>query len=231
LIESLATTPILVDLVYQRLMTAIIDCTLMPGQRIRQAELAASLGVSRAPVSHALQVLKHQGLLQESGRKGLEVAPITPERVRDLYQVRASLDGLAARMAAERAAAGKLPKSAADTLQRVFAKGVQLGDETPMSKRVEADINFHRAIYRISGNNAIEEALEPLWPHMQRAMVLVLEANTLRLKAWTEHRQIMENVLAGDPAASEASAFAHAANAGIHTEDRLRLRQQQTVSK
>ncbi len=224
MIESLASTPILVDLVYQRLMAAIIDCTLMPGQRIRQAELAASLGVSRAPVSHA------QGLLQESGRKGLEVAPITPERVRDLYQVRASLDGLAARMAAERAAADKLAKPEADMLRRAFTKGFQLGDDTPMSKRVEADINFHRAIYHICGNAAIAEALEPLWPHIQRAMVLVLEANMLRIQAWTEHRQIMENVLGGNPEASEAAACAHAANAGIHTESRLRLRQQQSAS-
>jgi len=231
LIEPLDTGPILVDLVHQRLMAAIIDCTLMPGQRIRQAEVATMLGVSRAPVSHALQVLKHQGLLQDSGRKGLEVAPINPERVRGLYQVRAALEGLAARKAAERVAAGELDASEADMLRQSFTIGSELGHETPMSRRVEADINFHRAIHRISGVAAISEALEPLWPHIQRAMVLVLEANTLREQAWRDHRHIMERVLAGDVAGSAEAAFSHAAQAGVHTEDRLRRKQMQTAPK
>jgi len=221
-IEPVSTNPILVDAVYQRLMAAIIDCTLLPGQRILQAELAASLGVSRAPVSHALQVLKHQGLLQESGKKGLEVAPIDPARVRDLYQVRATLDALAARMAAERSASGVLADAEAATLRAAFDAGVRLGEETAMSRRVQADIDFHQAIYRISGNDAIADALEPLWPHMQRAMVLVLEANARRKQAWSQHRRIMESILGGDAGASADAAYSHAAEAGVHTEKRLR---------
>lgn len=224
-IEPVSTNPILVDAVHQRLMAAIIDCTLLPGQRILQAELAASLGVSRAPVSHALQVLKHQGLLQESGKKGLEVAPVDPARVRDLYQVRATLDALAARMAAERSAAGALTDAEADMLRAAFNAGVGLGAETAMSKRVQADIDFHQAIYRISGNDAIADALEPLWPHMQRAMVLVLEANKLRKQAWSQHRQIMEGIFRGDAGASADAAYSHAAEAGAHTEERLRRAQ------
>lgn len=203
-------------------MAAIIDCTLLPGQRILQAELAASLGVSRAPVSHALQVLKHQGLLRESGKKGLEVAPIDPARVRDLYQVRATLDALAARMAAERSAAGALAAAEADLLRTAFSEGVRLGAETAMSSRVQADIDFHRAIYRVSGNDAIADALEPLWPHIQRAMVLVLQANALRRQAWDQHRRIMEGILRGDAGGSAVAAYSHAAEAGMHTEERLR---------
>ena len=223
-IEPVCSAPVLVDVVYQRLMAAIIDCTLLPGQRIVQADMAASLGVSRAPVSHALQLLKHQGLLQESGKKGLEVAPIDPDRVRDLYQVRAALDGLAARMAAERYGAGKINEAEIAMLREAFAAGSRLGEATAMSQRVQADIDFHRVIYRISGNALIVEALDPLWPHMQRAMVLVLEAGPLRKRAWREHRQIMESILDGEPDASAAAASAHATEAGIHTEGRLRER-------
>jgi DNA-binding GntR family transcriptional regulator len=227
--EPIDNAPILFDAVYQKLLAAIVDCTLLPGQRILQAELAASLGVSRAPVSHALQVLKHQGLLQESGRKGLEVAPIKSERVRDLYQVRAALDGLAARMAAERAASGALLKTEAELLRGTYNAGQRLGYETPMSKRVAADIDFHRVVHRISGNAAIGEAFDPLWPHIQRAMVLVLEANKVRKQVWREHRQIMENIFAGDPQASFGSAYSHAAEAGIRTADRLQKAEQQAL--
>jgi DNA-binding GntR family transcriptional regulator len=227
--EPVDNAPILFDVVYQKLLAAIVDCTLMPGQRILQAELAASLGVSRAPVSHALQVLKHQGLLQESGRKGLEVAPIKSERVRDLYQVRASLDGLAARMAAERVAKGKLPKTDAELFRNTYNTGQRLGQDIVMSKRVAADIEFHRMVHRISGNAAIGEAFDPLWPHIQRAMVLVLEPNKVRKQVWREHREIMDNILAGDPESSFNSAYSHAAEAGIRTVDRLQKAEQQAL--
>ena len=55
--------------------------------------------MSRQPVSHALHLLKSQGLVRESGRKGFEVAPVDPTRLRQLYEVRGALDGLAARLA------------------------------------------------------------------------------------------------------------------------------------
>jgi DNA-binding GntR family transcriptional regulator len=227
--EPVANSQILFDVVYDRLLRAIVDCTLLPGQRVLQNDLAASLRVSRAPVSHALQVLKRQGLLQESGRKGLEVAPIQPKRVRDLYHVRASLDGLAARMAAERSATKQMSKSESDLLRDAFEAGNKLGDETTMPKRaeaMEADIAFHIAIYTICGNSAITETLEPILPHVQRAMVLVLEDDASRKQAWNEHKVIMKNILSGRPVEASELAFKHAANAGANIEGLLRESQQ-----
>ncbi len=220
--DPAASTPILVDVVYRRLMAAIIDCSLLPGQRIRQAEIAQTLGVSRAPVSHALQLLKYQGLLQDSGRRGLEVAPVDPDRVRDLYQVRAALDAVAARLTAARCAEGRLSAADIALIDKAFESGMKLSAETPMSVRVQADIDFHHAIYLVSGNRSIAETLQPLWPHLQRAMVLVLQAHETRELAWREHRQIMACILAGDPEGSAHAAYRHAANAGTQTEERLR---------
>src|SRR5258708_16763966 len=94
--------PNLIDQVYARILEAIIDRSLPPGQRIRQNELAEKLGVSRQPVSHALHLLHRQGLVAESGRKGLEVTQLDPVRIRQLYQVRAAIDALAARLAGGR---------------------------------------------------------------------------------------------------------------------------------
>src|SRR3954451_11669971 len=92
--------PNLIDQAYARILEAIADRSLPPGRRIRQGELADRLGVSRQPVSHALHLLKRQGLVQDSGRKGFEVAAIDPVRIRRLYEVRGALDGQAARFAA-----------------------------------------------------------------------------------------------------------------------------------
>src|SRR6201987_6444597 len=94
--------PNLADQVYERVLEAIIDRTLLPGQRITQNELADRLGVSRQPVSHALHILHRQGLLAESGRRGFEVTQLDPQRIRQLYEVRSAIDGLAAKVAADR---------------------------------------------------------------------------------------------------------------------------------
>src|SRR5215217_7365197 len=98
----LDATPNLIDQVYARILEAIIDRTLPPGQCILQNELAEKLGVSRQPVSHALHLLHRQGLVAESGRRGFEVTRLDPERIRQLYEVRGAIDALAARLAAGR---------------------------------------------------------------------------------------------------------------------------------
>src|SRR3954464_1638060 len=108
--------PNLIDQVYARILEAISDRTLQPGQRIRQNELAYRLGVSRQPVSHALHLLHRQGLVAESGRRGFEVTQLDPARIRQLYEVRGAIDALAARLAGERAAsdaAGRAPPGGA----------------------------------------------------------------------------------------------------------------------
>ena len=102
MLQALQATQSLIDRTYQQMLAAIADGTLLPGQRIRQAELADMLGISRQPVSHALHLLKRQGLVEDFGRKGLRVVPLDPVRVMQLYQVREAIDGLAARLAAER---------------------------------------------------------------------------------------------------------------------------------
>ena len=94
--------PALIDQVHDKLLGAIADGTLASGQRLTQESVAAMLGVSRQPVSHALQVLKRRGFLIEHGKRGLQVAPLDGRRIRELYLVREALDGLAARLAAQR---------------------------------------------------------------------------------------------------------------------------------
>ncbi|MCA6104120.1 GntR family transcriptional regulator [Bradyrhizobium sp. WSM 4400] len=220
--HALTDAPLLTDSVYHRLIEEIVDGKLPPGQRIRQAALAERLGVSRAPVSHALQLLKQRGLVREAGKMGVEVAPVSADRVRDLYQIRARLDGLAARLAAARVKVGELPTADLERFRRVFDAGAIATSSTSMSQQVRADVAFHREIYDICGNSSIAATMDPLWLHIQRAMVLVLEAGLERQRAWGEHRVIMGAILGGQPEEAEELAFLHAANAGSFTENRLR---------
>jgi DNA-binding GntR family transcriptional regulator len=212
--------PNLTDQVYARILEAITDRSLLPGQRIRQNELAEKLGVSRQPVSHALHLLHRQGLVSESGRRGFEVTQLDPERIRQLYEVRGALDALAARLAAERA---RIDAAGRAQLEAALKAGRTADKQTPLARLIAFDVDFHRAIYRLAGNPAIEEMMAPQWPHMRRSMAAVLAELDYRDSAWTEHETIAAHVFAGKAKAAEAAAQAHALGAGRLTEERLRV--------
>lgn len=211
--------PNLSDQVYARVLEAIIDRTLLPGQRVRQNELAEKLGVSRQPVSHALHLLHRQGLVAESGRRGFEVTQLDPARIRQLYEVRGAIDALAAKLAAERSkhdAAGRAQ------LEDALLAGRGADRKTPLARLIAFDVDFHRAIYRLAGNPLIEEMIAPQWPHMRRSMATVLAELDYRASAWTEHEAIGAHILSGNAKAAEQAALEHALNAGQRTEERLK---------
>ena len=194
--------PNLIDQVYARILEAISDRTLQPGQRIRQNELADKLGVSRQPVSHALHLLHRQGLVAESGRRGFEVTQLDPARVPPRRWRHAELQGV--------------------RLDAAFAAGRGIDRNTSLAELIALDVDFHRAIYRLAGNPAIEVTIAPQWPHMRRSMATVLSELDYRGSAWAEHADIAGHILAGDADAAERAALAHAQTAGRMTEERLR---------
>ncbi|VVD89177.1 GntR family transcriptional regulator [Pandoraea terrigena] len=205
----LTSTPVLIDLVYSRLRDAIADLTLSPGERIRQAELADSLGVSRQPVSHALQLLKRDGLVCDSGRQGLAVAPIDANHLRELYQVRTALDGLAARLAATRMAQGTLTDAELRRLQDGVAAGMAMTRGTPVARQVRVEVAFHSALHDASGNPLIAQTVAPQWPHIMRAMAATLGAMPMQEVVWHEHGEIVARIAAGDATGAEAAAREH----------------------
>jgi DNA-binding GntR family transcriptional regulator len=216
-------SPNLTEQVFARVLEAIIDRTLLPGQRITQNELAEKLGVSRQPVSHALHLLHRQGLLAESGRRGFEVTQLDPERIRQLYEVRGALDALAAKLAASRA---KTDAAARAQLEAALRAGRSIDGKTPLARLIALDVDFHGAIYRLAGNPAIEEMIAPQWPHMRRSMATVLAELDYRESAWAEHEAIAAHILSGNARAAESAALAHAQTAGRKTEERLRAIEQ-----
>jgi DNA-binding GntR family transcriptional regulator len=211
--------PSLIDQVYERILAGITDRSLPPGHRIRQNELAEQLGVSRQPVSHALHLLHRQGLVAESGRKGFEVTRLDPQRIRQLYEVRGALDALAARLAAQRA---KADASGRAQLEAALHAGRAIDQRTPLAELIALDVGFHRAIYRLADNPAIEEMIAPQWPHMRRSMATVLAELDYRASAWAEHETIAAQILSGNAKSAESSALAHAISAGRMTEERLK---------
>src|SRR5467141_3649438 len=111
-----------------------------------RSPLGSALGVSRQPISHALQLLKQQKLVEENGRRGLIVSGIDAERIRELYQVRTALDALAARLAAERIAGRVTASQRRGAAQRALAAGLALRPDAPVLAFIQADVAFHTAL-------------------------------------------------------------------------------------
>lgn len=214
----LSAAPNLIDQVYDRVLEAISDNSLLPGERIRQQDLAEQLGVSRQPVSHALHLLHRQGLVSEIGKKGFQVSLPDPVRIRQLYEVRSTLDGLAAGSASRRIDADAGGRAA---LVAAMDAGKRIGSKTPIGDLIPLDVDFHYAIYRLAGNPLIEDTLAPQWPHMRRSMASVLALPEARETVWLEHAEIGEFILAGRAEDAESAARQHALRAGHTVETRL----------
>src|SRR5215471_9369834 len=99
-VEHLPARSDFVETVYRVLLDAITDGSLAPGERITQEDIAEQLHVSRSPVLQAMRLLKKDGLIEDAPGRGVQVAPLDPEGVGHLYEVRGALDALAARLAA-----------------------------------------------------------------------------------------------------------------------------------
>ena len=220
-LDQLKAQPALIDQVHDQLVAAISSGRLGPGERLTQERVADMLGVSRQPVSHALQLLKHRGLLIEHGKRGLAVAPLDGDRIRHLYQVREALDGLAARLAAGRVRDGEIDEAEVETLTQALEDGRKLSAEGPAFELITADVAFHRALYDLSGNPEIAETVAEQWPQFMRSMAVVLTADGERSRIWLEHERIAEAVIAGDVNAAEERARKHTRRAGEDTARRV----------
>ncbi len=186
---KLQAAPDLVDQVYQALLDAISDGSLAPGARITQEDLAERLAVSRQPVLQALRLLKKDGLVADAPGRGLLVTPLDAGWIAQTYQVRGALDVLAARLAA---------KQRAVIDPRLIEQGRRAASGRNVKAMIDADINFHGAIYAASGNPLIEATAQLHWVHLKRVMGAVLQFSTQREAIWDEHAAIAAAIGAGD---------------------------------
>ncbi|NPC55439.1 GntR family transcriptional regulator [Caenimonas soli] len=186
---KIESAPDLVDQVYRSLLDAISDGSLAPGERITQEDIAEKLAVSRQPVLQALRLLKKDGFVRDAPGRGVLVAPLDADWIAKVYQVRGSLDALAARLAAQQRF-------------RLDPKLIEAGRKAARGKNVkamiEADLAFHNAIYGASGNPLIEQSAQQHWRHLRRVMGAVLQHSRQREALWDEHEAIAKAIAAGN---------------------------------
>jgi GntR family transcriptional regulator of vanillate catabolism len=142
----------LVDEVTARLREMIISGKLPPGRQLLQIELADQLGVSRTPLREAFRVLESDGLVRVSNRNGtIEVVTYQPDDLREMYEIREVIDGLAARLAARQG----LSKEAQAEFTRLLAEMRKSSRPYNPRRRTESHAAFHSLVIECSGNNRL----------------------------------------------------------------------------
>jgi DNA-binding GntR family transcriptional regulator len=155
------------EAVYRETRWRIITGALPPATAVNQAELAAEFGVSQTPVREALLRLESEGLVIFLAHSMVKVSPLDFQELDELYAIRVELDSFAGQLAA----ANCTPEDVAK-LKSLLASNAtaDVGD------RLHRNLDFHRSIYRASGNKQLTRLLDQLWDRTERYRI-VLVAN------------------------------------------------------
>ena len=215
--KALVLQPNLVEQVRDAILEEIAGGALEPGDRIIQEQIANALGVSRQPVQQALALLRGQGVLIDAPGRGLIVAPLDPDHVQHMYDIRSVIEGLACRRAAECNA-----ERAARQGRALIEAGRRAVLSRAVPKMIKADIRFHQFIYELSGNPLILPALETHLTYTQRVMGEVLIRDEEPRDIWDQHAGILDAIASGDGDKAEALVRAHISGAANFMVARLR---------
>ena len=175
------------DVVFKTLRQAILKGELEPGERLMEIQLAERLGVSRTPIREAIRKLELEGLVLMIPRRGAEVAKISEKNLRDVLEVRRSLEELAIDLACQR-----IQEEELETLreaQKEFAAAVAAGDAMEIA---QTDEKFHEIIYSGTGNQKLMQILSNLREQMYRYRLEYIKDANKRQILLVEHEQILK---------------------------------------
>ncbi|VVE31632.1 GntR family transcriptional regulator [Pandoraea soli] len=202
------------DLVIARLRESITSGAYMPGDRLVEGRIAKELDVSRVPVREALRALAVEGLVEVRPRHGAVVASFDPASARELVQIRATLEGLNARLAAEHCTP-ELVKRIEKVLQAGNAKVV--AGET--SGLLELNAQFHDLLYSAGANAMLAELMRSM---RDRSRMLFVNAADEEVRiTWEEHAAILRAVQSGDAAFAALLAERHVTRAAQYYLDNI----------
>jgi GntR family transcriptional regulator of vanillate catabolism len=204
----------LVDEVTNRLRKLIIDGTLVPGEQLRQVEAAQRLGVSRTPLREALRILEREGFVRTRKRiNTAEVVDLSVPETIELYEFRAVIDGLAARLAARHGISDHEYRQLRDSLESVRdPTGPEVADQ-----QTGGHADFHALIAGHSHNRYVQSQVPIIrFTHQRFARRLrSLDQEELNIAAQAmqrsehDHIGILEAIYSGDSLAAESMALRH----------------------
>lgn len=200
----MATTPVLREQVCDALRRRIVSGEIPPGGSLGEERLALDLAVSRTPLREAIRQLVEEGFVDQQPRRGARVVELTADLVREVYQVREALEGIAAREAAGRMDEGLIAelRSRLEELRPRIEQGdySDTGDE------------IHAAIFEACGNAQLQRLMA-----LYREKVSWIQQTAFKIshrldKAFHEHDSIVRALECRDPEWAEAATRRHIRN-------------------
>jgi DNA-binding GntR family transcriptional regulator len=192
--------------VLQRIRDGIMQGALLPGAPLRIDRLAAELGVSHMPVREALHVLTVEGLAVRLPRRGVRVSSLTCDDLVGAYEVMATVEGLAARIAATRLTDGTLAE-----LERILAPAPELYASGEPAGLMRINREFHSRMYDCCHNRWIHEFCRLLWNYVYRLRRHYPQSPQRLQEAIREHRDILAAMQARDADLAETLVRRHSA--------------------
>lgn len=195
----------MVDAAYEQVRTRILDNTWPPGHRALEQEVALALGMSRTPVREALVRLKNEGLIEIVPRHGMHVLPVSPTDMREIYEILSALECAAAeRVAMRQPSEAELAPliDATEAMDRALA----IDD---LDAWAAADERFHAGLIEMAGNRQLSATVWNYWDRAHRARMFSLRLRPKPVDSTREHRDLVDRLLAGDPAGAAAVNRSH----------------------
>lgn len=182
-----------------------------PGQRLVAGELSAILGVSGGPIREALTRLAGEGIVEVQPHRGAIVRTQTREDLVEIYALREVIEGLLARLAAEAVASQEASPRA---LKMATEKGRKLVQGLDLPGYLEANEEFHEAIYALAGKSRVITLARQLSDQIDRLNNRHLASLPVLRRSADEHEEILEAVLVGDGDLAEKCMRKHVSSMG-----------------
>lgn len=198
------------DVVFNTLRQAILKGELAPGERLMEIQLAEKLGVSRTPIREAIRKLELEGLVLMIPRRGAEVAKISEKSLKDVLEVRRSLEDLAIELACQRMSEADLQEL--ERMQKRFCEAIAEGNAMEIA---ESDEAYHDVIYNSTHNARLVQILNNLREQMYRYRLEYIKDEDKRQILRVEHEKILKALRSRHMAEAKAAARGHIDNQEI----------------
>jgi DNA-binding GntR family transcriptional regulator len=195
---------------YVAMRRNILDNVWTVGFQATEIEIAELLGMSRTPVREALMRLQQEGLIKVTPRHGMRVLPVSPEDMKQIYQILTSLESTAAELVAARGLSAeelKPLRRASEAMDEALA-----ADD--LDAWAQADEQFHTHLLDLCGNEMLRSVVLNFWDRAHRARMVTLRIRPKPVNSTKEHGALVSAIRRGDVAKAGALQRAHRERAG-----------------
>jgi len=177
------------EVVFNNLRDAILKGTLKPGERLLENQLADKLGVSRTPVREALRMLEQENLVILIPRKGAQVLNISADDIKNIMEIRSSLEVLAMKYACKNMSEEKIAE-----LKKYNAEVEDAFEREDYQAVADSDVNFHNIITEAANNDMLCVLINNIRTRAYRFRMAYLEVYETKEAVIEHHRKIVEAI-------------------------------------